>query len=390
MIFTNRKVCFHFYYPPKSDIVVFDETNIHYITRYILNDVPYFIYNMAIENIYFTPKIFMNFIKSVKLINLKNLKKRKCKIRAILRELLCHYRLSSFQYISPKIVITFIDNSGDFHWLCKNYKYAEFFAIQNGNRNPDRSDERNPDRKLKYFINHYFCFGDYDKELFMKNGHSIDNYYPIGSLLAGYYNLNDKSNNEIKYDIGIVSTFRKKEIIRARKSRWTSNYWESIDVLHTFLEKYIAEYKLQAAVFMNCDRSDISKYKEEKEYFTEIYDNNIDILDTVRERFSTYHGVDNSDVIIGFRSTVLREAFGWGKKILSCNFTGADLYSEYDSLIMFTEPNYESFKRRLNKLRDEPYEEYTIRTKGYASYLMNNNQDFPPHIYIRKKIEEYL
>ena len=31
---------------------------------------------------------------------------------------------------------------------------------------------------------------------------------------------------------------------------------------------------------------------------------------------------------------------------------------------------------RLNKLRHEPYEEYRERTKDYASYLMNNNQDY--------------
>ena len=57
---------------------------------------------------------------------------------------------------------------------------------------------------------------------------------------------------------------------------------------------------------------------------------------------------------------------------------------------MFTEPNYEAFKKRLDELRCEPYEEYRKRTKNYASYLMNHYPDYPAHIYIKNKIEEYL
>ena len=59
-------------------------------------------------------------------------------------------------------------------------------------------------------------------------------------------------------------------------------------------------------------------------------------------------------------------------------------------MITFQEPNYEAYKKRLNELRREPQEEYRKRTKDYASYLMNNDPDCPPHIYIREKIEEYL
>ena len=79
-----------------------------------------------------------------------------------------------------------------------------------------------------------------------------------------------------------------------------------------------------------------------------------------------------------------------GIKILYCDFTGTNKYSDYDPMIMFTEPDYESFEKCLNELRKEPYDEYRKRTKKYASYLMNNDISCPPHLIIRDKINSFL
>ena len=56
------------------------------------------------------------------------LKTRRGMCRTIIVELLNHYRLASIKFIDPKVIITFIDNSSSYHWLCKNYKSATFFA----------------------------------------------------------------------------------------------------------------------------------------------------------------------------------------------------------------------------------------------------------------------
>jgi len=112
-------------------------------------------------------------------------------------------------------------------------------------------------------------------------------------------------------------------------------------------------------------------------------------LNNIKE-MTTYRGMDESEIVVNLFSTASIESFGWGKKTLHCDFTETDKYHDYDSMIMFTDNNYISFKKRLNELRREPYDEYRKRTKDYASYLMNYDPDCPPHIYIRNKIEEYL
>ena len=59
-------------------------------------------------------------------------------------------------------------------------------------------------------------------------------------------------------------------------------------------------------------------------------------------------------------------------------------------MIMFTENNYNSFKERLDDLRYESYEAYNKRTKKYASYCMNYDENNPPDAYIRKEIQKCL
>ena len=192
--------------------------------------------------------------------------------------------------------------------------------------------------------------------------------------------------NANKYEIGIVSEFvsnfdnsdlRIKEII------------QTISLLYTFLNKYIREYEISAAIFM---RKSLG-YNDEKEYLRKFFGDSVKYIFHDSKKMSTYFGMDISEIVVGCMSTAYIEAFGWGSKILLADFTKNKNYTDvlnYDPMITFQEPNYEDFKKRLNELRREPQEQYRKRTKGYASYLMYNNPNCPPHIYIRKKIDDYL
>ena len=79
-----------------------------------------------------------------------------------------------------------------------------------------------------------------------------------------------------------------------------------------------------------------------------------------------------------------------GKKILYCDFTKSDLYNDYHEMVLYKDQNYESFKKRLDELLEIPIDDYRKNTKEYASYLMNNNLKCPPHLIIRKTIDNYL
>ena len=94
-----------------------------------------------------------------------------------------------------------IDNHSVFHWLCEHYEGAELMAIQNGTRT---RGELNLNFS-SYSLQHYFCFGNYEKDLFSEYGCTIKNYYPVGSLLSGYYINSQMLNQSPIYDICVIS-----------------------------------------------------------------------------------------------------------------------------------------------------------------------------------------
>ena len=100
--------------------------------------------------------------------------------------------------------------------------------------------------------------------------------------------------------------------------------------------------------------------------------------------------MEQSNVILDFFSTASIEAFGWGKKILHCDFTNSNKYNDYDPMIMFTEPDFNAFEKRLDKLRSESNLDYLKRTKQYAQFLMNYHHNNSPHTFINNKIKEFI
>jgi hypothetical protein len=160
------------------------------------------------------------------------------------------------------------------------------------------------------------------------------------------------------------------------------------------LSKYLKEYNLKAAIIMrsepNSPDRDIPVYGDEKEYYKSMYPNSTNIIDPDFKERNIYKIMDQSGIIITSGSTAAREAFGWGKKVLYCDFTGTDLYNDYEPVILFTIDDYEAFKAKMNELSLMSYDEYAEKTKKYAAYLMSYNQAIPPHLFIRRKIKGYL
>ena len=361
-------------------IVIFDEGNSHYISNYILHGIPTFTYNMRSPNYYVSFSTFYYFIKTLSDFNWDVIKKRK-KIHAFGKELLCHYHLGCLQLINPKVIITMIDNSSYYHWLCKRYKDAHFFAIQNGNRT-----NKQLDNKIKQYHQHFFCFGTYETDKYAQYDHKIQYSYPVGSLLGGYYKYRNRNKiNLVKsFEIGIISQFN--EDLLDKEKILDPIFRESMNLIHTYCAKYIFEKKNKAVVLLRKSKDD----KSEIQYFKKYYHDNVIYRFNDRAKFSTYKGMEQSEVVLDFFSTASIETFSCGNKILRCDFTASNQYNDYDPMIMFTEPDYEAFKRRLNELIHEPYADYRERTREYASYLMNNDPDCPPHKYIRQKIEGFL
>ena len=103
--------------PKKKDLIVFDDVT-KYVLEFIISDYKYFILQTRFENVnifYINPIILFKTV-----INYKN-------------NFWTAYLISLIQIVSPKVVITYIDNSMKFYDIAKTmHKKIKFCAIQGG------------------------------------------------------------------------------------------------------------------------------------------------------------------------------------------------------------------------------------------------------------------
>ncbi len=288
-------------------------------------------------------------------------------------------------------MITFIDTSGVFGRLSRNYKNATFIAIQNGRRISSRLNS--PSKNIIH--EHYFCFGQNDIDLFDKWGYNAKQYHPIGSLRAGISTtVYNELNNRNKYDICLISIWRpmKYKGHYEHKSHY-QDLWDTFDRLNQFLCRYINDKNVKLCIAMRSalrlDYENAVIAENEENYWKKIFNGNAILKPNDMFKLTSYKAVQESRIVIGVASTLILEAFGMGKKILYCDFTGNNIFHDYNSSILFRENNYDKFAIRLNELRSESNNKYVKRNKKYAGYLMNNDLNNPPHIYIRNLINEY-
>ena len=103
--------------PKKKDLIVFDDVT-KYVLEFIISDYKYFILQTRFENVnifYINPIILFKTV-----INYKN-------------NFWTAYLISLIQIVSPKVVITYIDNSMKFYDIANTmHKKIKFCAIQGG------------------------------------------------------------------------------------------------------------------------------------------------------------------------------------------------------------------------------------------------------------------
>lgn len=373
--------------PIKKWIVIFDNAGSNIIKTMILYDVDYTIFYARGEKYHITLSIMCQMIKNMGLVDWQYLKvNNQSKFRKFLKELYKVYCYSFMAYIKPKIVLTFVDNSYWFQIISRIYNQnAVFYAIQNGCRRKYSVTEwlpKAPDPGSIIFIPNFFCFGNYEKDLYEKYHHNIGCYLPVGSVRGSYYkNTLALKEIEIKYDICLVSEWE--DLIM--EQGFYPEIKNAILILREYLKKYIEEYHLSFCVATRSnDRTEMNYYRS---YFGE----KAEIIDFNMEEMSTYHTMDESSVIVTFMSTAAVEAFGWGKKVLFANFSGDDNYDlPQQGIWTINVIDYNVFKLKLNYLIKINEKTYREKTRQCAQYLMNYNPQLPTHILIRNMILKEL
>ena len=370
--------------PEKVDMLIFDEVNSQYILKIINKKYRVGIFKTRPEDVYLSLKVFLNFLRLLHSFHFKEAwHSERGKVIGFFRQFKMLYFEACFVTINPKAIITLIDNSTDFHWFSKHCRKLPFIAIQNGSRLSFMSNQ-----VYGFYLQHYFCFGEHERNLFQNIGYEVENFYPVGSVIASLH-ITETDKILPKYDILVVSTWRgnigfTQDVIDTMRS---------MRIMDELLAKYLRERNYKAAIILRAAKNGEHWFipeigLDEGNYFKSIYGNEAEIIETDFKERNIYTLLQKSSFIISCLSTALLEGFGLGKKVLYCNFTGTDIYhKDFDKAIVTTEIDYELFAKNLDELFTMSMKEYDNIYLKHQKYYMNYPKDNHTYQAISDKID---
>lgn len=343
--------------PPKVDYIIYDDTLTKYL-QILLKKKEYFILPTRAEKI---NEFYIN--KNIIFYIFKNFFKRTIKQ---------NYLVIMIKMISPKIVLTHIDNSEDFSITTKIFKNSKikFFAIQNAGREGDNFQ--------KLYFDNLFIFGKHYQDLYLKKNVKVKKFHIIGSLKTNFImeTLKEKIKNydKNKYDICLIS-----EPQRSLNGdfAYISDYAEIKGLVAKYVVKFCKENKL-SLIFSGKFPLE-SNYSDFEEVFYKKYIENLDfnISQGKKNEFHSYLNIFQSKLIIGVNSTMLQESIVLEKKILSCNLLNhPDLDLNFPEESTLRETGYEKFKEKVSYLISMDHKEYLKKNSKNFDYIMRKNFDF--------------
>ena len=235
----------------------------------------------------------------------------------IILKLMIKFKLSSRNYrneiikeISPKFVISMIDNNWGFYRLKKDFPDIKFILIQFAWRQQIKEiipkeflkKDKINDNKIDYFV----IFNKSLKKEFSK--YITANYLPLGSFTSNSFNINRKN---LKYKYLLVGQNTESSLKKKRNFDHTLGDYLAPD--HEFY-KIISEFILK-------EKNDIlnilGKSIDDNDNAVEFYNN---LLGTnkfhyIDRKGYSYKVLDESEIIIGTTSTLLYEGLSRGKRV---------------------------------------------------------------------------
>ena len=286
-------------------------------------------------------------------------------------------------------MLTFIDNSAIFQKLSRSETRRDYFAIQNGTRTlacVRDSLPPQPHPMARISMSNFFCFGQRDVELFSGQGHQIDNYFPVGSLLGSYYKTRQTAVPVAPcFDLCLVSQWHSHFFgdLRGGEYIWQAacRIRQGLDGMHQFLMQLLDETDLRLAV---CLRSDDV---EEHRFYEVLFKERAVLISAERENFSTYRTVEASNLTIGLNSTVLSEVFAWGNKVMWCNVPADEHFQMTEAgPAYFTGTEYAVFKRQVLQMLAMSPTQFSAATRSHAHFINAFDSERPAHKVIRQAV----
>ena len=377
----------------KNKIIVFDGVSYPDL-EFLLEDFNFFILENRLERIKELNFSFFTIISLIKNIFTLIFKRKKFSLSTV-------YFYTIISLTKPRVVITSIDNSLQFHQIARllQNKFM-FFAIQNANRLDYLNNEYNLKNSLsdidynsQLFIPNFICFGELEEKLAKELNLDIENFLKYGSIRTAnfFYHIDKKKINlsEDLYDICLIS-----ELVSGFNQKYKKNYIEEgIGNLARFTIKFAIEKNLKL-IFASKYEKKSSWHNKEIEFYKKYLKpdefkyliNNINIK---KNKFSSYFAIFQSKVAVGCQSTLLRDKLGLRQKILSSNLTDYKNYNfPINEICTINNCNYEEFSSRLDKILNIELKNYFQNIN--PKFLMMFDKNISMIDKVKLKINESL
>tara|TARA_B100001250_G_scaffold354739_1_gene328764 strand:+ start:1211 stop:2425 length:1215 start_codon:yes stop_codon:yes gene_type:complete len=284
------------------------------------------------------------------------------------------YYIALIKIIEPKVILTFTEYNFAFFKIAKKLrKKYKFIIIQMSHSSLFEYSEK--DLK-KFYTPEFLCLNKFTVDHYSSLGVKVEKFTVIGSinLSLAEQSLNLNQNNQklnnpyicvIAGAMPYISQSLDNKVLKQLYERQVK-LWQYVD---RFSRKHKIFFKLASRQEEDYEKSDLikhQKYERENQIFNEISKNNSFFTKEKRfkEKFSNYELAFNSELVIGFHSTLLLESLAKQKKILC--LSSLDHYKSFpldplmpeDNVSSMYNPSYEDFENRILKLYNMPLEKY--------------------------------
>jgi len=221
--------------------------------------------------------------------------------------------------VSPKLIITFIDNNQKFYQLKNRHKNITTLLLQNGWRSYYRDIFELLDKKKilalnkpEYKIDYMMLFGKIVSFEYKK--HIDSSFLSIGSLKNNHVPITAKSYLDT---IVFISQWEEGIIEVNGKYLSQNEYGKPIDKpIHNFLSEYSKKNNKRILILPRKNKNDPTRKNEEK-YYEELYKSFNDKTPQFINKtsfHSSYQAIDSAGVVVGIDSTLLYESLSRGNR----------------------------------------------------------------------------
>lgn len=377
--------------PSKKKLIIFDKESFEDL-KYITDEYDYFLLETRFDNV---SKIYLNPVLFYKtLFNYKG-------------NLWTSYLISLIEIVSPKVILTFSDNSIKFFDVAKKMskKNIIFYAIQNGARydlnrylHKYKKGQLKEDMTKKFFIPNFFCFGEYEVDDYKSKGIKVENFFPTGSLrLANYIyekKINLKDMKSKIYDILLVSDAITEDVDKNFGTKGEAKR------MAEFI-KYIIKYALTNKKKIIFSLKRLNSSKKNLDYELNFYKNNLEkdefnfflnnsTINFKKYKYLTYDLMLKSNLTISAFSTLLRENLSIGRKAISINFMENEIFDfPLNGICKIKRCSYKELENNLNRISKMNDEEF-VSNIGHKNYLMNYDFNISAINKIKNEIGKFL